>query len=424
MANASVLSELRAQVAAIDRKYAERLPPAPPPPRVDAPEQYFVEEWLHGDEVETPFGQHFETERLYQRHRLHGPVDFGSLADIPPNALGVIADEPVEESPPAKWAFLDTETTGLMGGAGTYAFLVGVGRITPEGFRVRQFFMRQPGEEMSLLWRLAEHLAEFDVLITYNGKAYDEPLLETRYQIFRMASPFGRLTHVDVLFAARRVWKLRFESCRLVALENRLLGVERQGDLPGELIPFVYVEYLRTREAFHLMPIFHHNAMDIVTLACLTAIVPGAFSGDLRHAAEMVAIARWLRRAGELERAVELFRRAVDRGLPDRLLFQTLWDIAALEKRLGRHGAAFAIAQELAGCRNPFRAAAYVEIAKYYERREKNYPPALDAAREALTLADGPAIRRRIARIERRNARAKPPLRDLVARRSSAEPKH
>ncbi|HLJ44663.1 MAG TPA: ribonuclease H-like domain-containing protein [Bryobacteraceae bacterium] len=413
MANVSVLTELRARVAAIDRKFAERLPPAPPPPRVEAPEQYFVQEWLHGDEVETPFGRHFETERLYQRHRRYGSMDISSLAEVPANVLGLIAGEPMEDAPPEKWAFLDTETTGLSGTAGTYAFLVGVGRITPEGFRVRQFFMREPREEMSLLWRLAEHLAEFDVLITYNGKAYDEPLLETRYRIFRMPAPFVRLAHVDVLFAARRLWKLRFESCRLVRLENQILGIERQGDLPGELIPYVYVEYLRTREAFQLMPIFHHNSMDIVTLACLTAIVPGAFQGDLRNGAEMVAVARWLRREGEWERARDLFRRAVDRGLADHLLFRTLWDIAGLEKKLGRHAAAFEVLRELAESRNPFRAAAWIEVAKYYEHREKNYSEALAAAVAALALSDGAGIRRRLARLERRlmrkSAQAKRP---------------
>ena len=128
------------------------------------------------------------------------------------------------------------------------------------------------------------------------------------------------MEHLDLLHGARRLWKLRFESCRLVDLENQVLGVERQGDLPGALIPYVYFEYLRTREAARLLPVFHHNAIDILTLACLTGIVPYAFKdpadAPLRHGAEMAGIARWLREAGETEQALTLFRRAIDAGLP------------------------------------------------------------------------------------------------------------
>ena len=127
-------------------------------------------------------------------------------------------------------------------------------------------------------------------------------------------------------------------------LENQILGVERQGDLPGELIPYVYFEYLRTREIGRLMPIFHHNQVDILTLACLTAIVPLAFhppdQARFSHGAEMAGLARWWRQAEQYENALALFRQAVGRGLPDDLLFRTLWDIACLEKKLGRDAAA------------------------------------------------------------------------------------
>src|SRR6202790_1745636 len=273
MANGNLqdqLAELRRKIARIDRKFAE---PKSPPPVFSAPEppeQYFPERWLHGDEIETAHGRHFETERLWERHRRHGSMSICDLEDLPADLLHPISNGEVEHAHPFKWAFLDTETTGLAGGAGTYAFLIGVGRITAEGFRVRQFFMREFGEEASLLHALTAHLAQFEVLITYNGKTYDQPLLETRYRMQRAKPPFSRLGHLDLLHGARRLWKLRFDSCRLVELENQILGVEREGDLPGELIPYVYFEYLRTREAFKLVPIFHHNAIDILTLACLT----------------------------------------------------------------------------------------------------------------------------------------------------------
>jgi tetratricopeptide (TPR) repeat protein len=306
---------------------------------------------------------------------------------------------------------LDTETTGLAGGAGTYAVLVGVGRIAADGFRVRQFFMRDFDEEASLLSALSAHLAEFDVLVTYNGKTYDQPLLETRYRMARAKPPFATLDHLDLLHGARRLWKLRFDRCRLVDLENQILGVEREGDLPGEMIPYVYFEYLRSGEPLRLMPIFHHNATDILTLACLTAVVPWAFhppdSANFTHGAEMVGLARWWRQAGELENALALFRRGVERGLADELLFRTLWDIAALEKKLGRELAAVAVFTELAESRNPWRACAYEELAKYYEHRERNYGLALEMARSAIDVESSEVRLRRKARLERRLAPGK-----------------
>jgi len=251
------------------------------------------------------------------------------------------------------------------------------------------------------------------VLITYNGRTYDQPLLETRYRMVRQRPPFSSLEHLDLLHGARRLWNLRFDSCRLVELENQILGVERQGDLPGELIPYVYFEYVRTQEIFRLMPVFHHNAIDILTLACLTAIVPRAFTApdeaDLNHGAEMVGLARWWRQAEQHENALALFRRAVKKNLSDDLLFRTLWDIAALEKKLGREHAALPVLTDLASARNPWRAAALVELAKYYERRERNYPLALEITRGALELGPTESLQRRADRLEKRISTPKTP---------------
>ncbi len=264
------------------------------------------------------------------------------------------------------------------------------------------------GEEASLLSALAGHLSEFEVMITYNGITYDQPLLETRFRMVRQRPPFSSLEHLDLLFGARRLWNLRFESCRLVDLENQILGVQREGDLPGELTPYVYFEYLRTRQMLRLMPVFHHNAVDILTLACLTAIVPRAFHAPeqalFSHGAEMAGLARWWRQARQYENALGLFRQAVERGLPDALLFRTLWDIAALEKKLGRYDDALSTLTDLAQSRNPWRAAALTELAKHYEHRERDYTRALQMTRDALTLESTEKLRRRAARLEARLA--------------------
>ncbi|MGB6942367.1 MAG: ribonuclease H-like domain-containing protein [Bryobacteraceae bacterium] len=397
------LAHLRRRIAKIDRKYTRPAAEAPTPkpqPSIPTPE-----DWLQGKEVETAHGVHYETERLYERQRRHGSIGIVDLEDLSHDLLDPISNGQIRGVAPEKWCFLDTETTGLAGGSGTYAFLVGVGRITPQGFRVRQFFMRDFGEEASQLSALAEHLKQFEVMITYNGRTYDQPLLETRFRMVRQRPPFASLEHLDLLFGARRLWNLRFDSCRLVELENQILGVERQGDLPGELIPYVYFEYVRTHEIFRLLPVFHHNAIDILTLACLTAIVPRAFHPDhaeFSHGAEMVGLARWWRQAEQHENALALFRQAIGKNLSDELLFRTLWDIAALEKKLGRERAALPVLTDLAASRNPWRTAALVELAKYYERRERNYPLALEMTRSALELEPSEALERRAARLKKR----------------------
>jgi tetratricopeptide (TPR) repeat protein len=331
--------------------------------------------------------------------------------------LDALGEREIPAAPPERWAFLDTETTGLAGGSGTYAFLIGVGRITPEGFRVRQFFMRDYVEERSQLRALEEHLNEFEVLITYNGRSYDQPLLETRYRMTRQKPPFARLNHLDLLFGSRRLWKLRLESCRLIQLEQQILGFYREGDIAGELIPYLYFEYLRSHEAQRLVPVFHHNALDILTLACLTAIVPVAFRSTdaaslsrvgVRRGEDLAGIARWLRAAGEHEQALELHKRAVDTGLPDRLLFQGLWEIALLEKKLARPQAALQVLTELAGCRNEFQAAALEELAKFYEHQEKSYAVALEFTRQALEHERSAGLLRREERLMRRLAKPRP----------------
>lgn len=400
------LDLLRKRIARINRKYAGKSALAA---KKTATSTRIPSESLPGKEVETPEGRHWEMEKLYARHRRHGSMDISDLNELPGNLLHPISNGRIADAPPATWAFLDTETSGLAGGAGTFAFLIGVGRITPDGFYVRQFFMREHAEEPSLLHALAEHLKQFRILITYNGMSFDQPLLETRFRLVHTRPPFGEMEHLDLLFGARRLWKLRFDSCRLIELENQILGVERQGDLPGEMIPYVYFEYLRTQTADRLIPIFHHNAIDILTLACLTGIVPWAFhspeNARLSHGTELAGLARWCRQAHQDEQALALFRRAVERGLSDDLLFRTLWDIALLEKKLGNETAALAAFVELSACRNAFRVAALEELAKHYEHRQRDHARALEMTLQALEIEDSEPVRRRKLRLERRLAR-------------------
>ena len=404
------LAHLRGKMAAIDRKYG-----TPAPPRPHSAQTHFAEDLISGSVVETPFGKHFETEKLWERHRRHGSVGIADLEHLPHDLLASLSGGTIPSSPPSKWCFLDTETTGLSGGTGTYAFLIGCGSIEPDGFRVRQFFMRDYGEEASQLHALSEYLQRFDVLITYNGKTFDQPLLETRYRMVRKRPPFARMEHLDLLFGARRLWKIRLESCRLVHLENQILGVEREGDLPGELIPYYYFEFVRSQQALKLVPILHHNIVDIVSLACLTAIVPEAFRSPatvpVRHGADLLGLARWLLQAERAVEALAMLRRAIAMGLPDALLFRTMLETGMLEKKLGNEQAAVALFTDLAACPNPCRLRGFEELAKFYEHRERNYAMALEMTRGAQALGGGEEVDRRAARLRARLAKRATPAR-------------
>ncbi len=398
------LAELRARIARAadecDRKYASK-------------QIARAEPDVCGDEVETPLGRHFERQTLYEGNRQHGCADIGALSDLPGDLLDALSGGCISQTHPEEWAFLDTETTGLSGGSGACAFLIGVGKITREGFHVRQFFMREHAEESSLLDAVARYLSGFRVMITYNGRAFDQPLLETRYRLHRKRPPFAGMEHLDLLHGARRLWKLRFESCRLVDLENQVLGFERQGDIPGALIPYIYFEYLQTRQIARLLPVMRHNALDILTLACLTGIVPHAFkdpaSVPLRHGAEMAGIARWLQAAGDLEGARTLLRRAMNTALSDEILFRAMWDLAQLERKLNAEAHAVAVWEDLASARNPFRVRAMEELAKHHEHRTRNRAEALRWTRAARDLEDSPDLARREARLERKLSTARSP---------------
>ena len=330
----------------------------------------------------------------------------GALSEIPSDIFSALGDKAID-APPSRWAFLDTETTGLAGGSGTLAFLVGVGVISARGFDLKQYFVREPAEEASMLASLSNDLAEFDVLVTYNGKSFDVPLLETRYNMNRGKAPFTRLKHVDLLYGARRLWRLKLESCRLQELEKRILGHERVGDVGGAFIPNLYFDYLRNGDAAPLEPILFHNAIDILSLACLTAIIPQAIREPerLKHGEELAGLARWFRNEDRLEEAANLMRLALKKPMRDELVWETLWQLADVERKLGRHDAALTGWTELSTIANPHQEQALERLAMHYERRGKNAALALDFTLAALAIAPTPELEKRRARLDARLSR-------------------
>jgi hypothetical protein len=407
------LAHLRRTVARIDPKFSTPL--LPPRPMV------FGADWPNGEVVETTRGRHFQMDQMFPAIRRHGSYELSDLHDLDPTLLCGISSGEIPRSDARRWAFLDTETTGLAGGSGTCAFLIGLGSIEDEGFRVRQYFLRDFDEEASALEGLRKDLERFDVLVTFNGRTFDQPLLETRYTMNRARHPFSRMEHLDLLHGARRLFKLRLENCRLVNLEQEILGFERQGDVAGELIPHLWFEYLRTRRAGRLAAVFQHNAYDIVSLACLTGIVPEAFRDPFntraRHGTDLLGLARWLAMSDRIEESLALTRRAVDLGLPDQHLFRALFDAGLMEKKLGLETASLATFTDLTLARNPFRVKAYEEIAKYYEHRERNFTMALECVHAARAIEDSPALKARESRLRARTERTAKQLRLAKVRR-------
>jgi hypothetical protein len=411
------LERLRRKITKIDRRYKDGpvAAAAAEEARWRSPlglELTGVESELGGEVIETPLGQCLRTSRTWAFHKRHGNSDISALAEMRGEALGF-------PQPVTRWAFLDTETTGLAGGTGTYCFLIGVGSIAGRDFRVDQFVMRDFSEEPALLHALAEHLARFDVLVTYNGKTFDAPLLETRFRMVRQRPAHARLEHFDVLHSARRLFRLRLDTCRLTEIERTVLGFEREGDLPGHLIPYYYFDYLRRQDVMKLIPILHHNLIDVVTLGCLTALVLAAVgdpeSAPLAHPVDLYSLAAWIGRVGNREQAARLYQRALaaprggPRGLPDPLAARAMLELAALHKAGGDFDSAAALWREVCATCPEGRLEALEELAKYLEHRRRDYAGAIEAARAGLAiapLASLPAWQRRLARLEKRLARA------------------
>ncbi len=291
-------------------------------------------------------------------------------------------------SDPSKWLFLDTETTGLAGGTGTYAFLIGLAWWDAGALQVEQFFMRDFGEEHAILHEVAARIAERPVLVTFNGKAFDWPLLENRFTMTRSIAVPRLAAHLDLLHPARALWKLRLGSVRLVELERQVLdaarlGWHRQDDVLAALIPQHYFDYLRGGPAEPLAAVVRHNQMDLRGLAALVGKIDALLASDEERDAEsldLFGLSRYLQRRGESQRAHSACTQAIDLGLPKEYDQQARRELALLAKRRGEHDKAAALWHELVKDeRNG--AHACEQLAVYYERRRRDLERALEFAK-------------------------------------------
>lgn len=212
--------------------------------------------------------------------------------------------------------FMDTETTGLSGGAGTLAFLTGLGWVENGRFIVEQYFLRDYSEEVHMLARIAERMRGRTHMVTFNGKSFDCPLLESRFTLMRMRGDWRELNQIDLLHPARRVWKLRLERCSLGALEEHVLGVSRDIDIPGAEVPERYFHYLKTHDFAEMTEVIEHNRQDIVTLMLLMGRMAELFRAPLLagYQEDIFSLGRAFERGGNGEKALGCFR-ASSQGL-------------------------------------------------------------------------------------------------------------
>jgi uncharacterized protein YprB with RNaseH-like and TPR domain len=294
---------------------------------------------------------------------------------------------------PSKWLFLDTETTGLAGGTGTYAFLIGLAWWDAGALQVEQLFMRDFSEEYSLLHELAARVAERPVLVTFNGKSFDWPLLDSRFTMTRTI-PTPRLSaHLDLLHPARALWKLRLGSVRLIELERHVLdaprlGWRREDDIASSLIPQYYFDYLRGGAPDPLAGVLRHNQMDLRGLAALfgkinTLLASQHTERDGIDSLDLFGLSRFFERRGDSGRAQVACSQALDLGLPAEFRPRACRELALLAKRSGNHSAAAALWLELVA--DPQDGVlACEQLAIHYERRAKDPVRATEFARLGL----------------------------------------
>jgi uncharacterized protein YprB with RNaseH-like and TPR domain len=394
-------------MSAADRfsRLAALKPPRPLPARpaaIRAPgEEELLGRLLGGSIALNHFGEHLAVRNWFSTPEFSDP----SSATL--ELLSRTRDESLSRKTraalqdPERWLFLDTETTGLAGGTGTYAFLIGLAWWDAGGLQVEQFFMRDFAEEHSLLQELSQRVAERPVLVTFNGKSFDWPLLENRFAMTRCIAAPKLAAHLDLLHPARALWKLRLGSVRLAELERHVLdasrlGWHRENDVSSALIPQFYFDYLRGGPVEPLAGVVRHNQMDLRGLAALFCKINEMLS-EAPHATneieslDLFGLSRFLQRRGEQDRAHSACTQALAIGLPEEIRPKARRELAFMAKRRGEHARAAEIWLEIVG--DPCDGVpACEQLAIYYERHAKDMAQAAQFAKLAIAT-----LRRQLA---------------------------
>jgi uncharacterized protein len=376
-----------------------------------------IDSVVEGAFCHTSLGEVFFTEQIYLPDYHHGisPI----LCAPPFSLISQWAKDPrLADIPLSRFAFLDTETSGLSGGTGTYAFLVGIARFVDGQLVLRQFFMRDPAEEPAMLEAVGQFLAPAQALVTFNGKAFDAPLLTTRYRLHRIPIPYEGYAHLDLLPLARRLWRDRLESRALKYLEQHVLGMRRSSEeVPGYEIPWLYFDYLKSGDASPLVGVFYHNAMDVVAMAALLSHVNGVmenpYGGQVEHGLDFVALGKLFEDLGRWEEAARLFEHGLELNLTESDFGLAVKRLSILQKKRGDFNEALRLWEEAAANGHIY---AHIEMAKYYEHKCRDVKTALQWTRSALEHVENgdlpvymrkhwlEEIQHRLARLERKDS--------------------
>jgi len=371
-----------------------------------------VTETVAPDGVEeiTPLGRHLAIRRIYGPDEYHGNVRLGRFSCTDLERLSALMKGKAPVPHRDSIVFLDTETTGLHGGTGMVPFLVGLGYFSGEDFIVVQYFIRDFDEEPSMLLALGDILQRFKLVVTYNGATFDLPLLEARFTLARLNSPFPEMGHLDLLPPARRLWRNGHGSCRLAALENKIAGFFRGPDVPGAMIPRSYFDFLQGRGASTMNGVLKHNVHDIVSLAALTVCAADRVVSEparLDNPLDLFSLGRIVENTAEWKRALTYYEWALAGGLPDPMQSKARENLAVLCRRSGDHVRSLALCQELMADA-VFSMIAYEGAAIYYERVAGDALRALAVVDRALSrLEDTPGNKRYLASLQARRERLK-----------------
>lgn len=388
-----------------------------------------IETLLNGQVRENRAGEFYEVIHTYPLAALRGSAQLGEWLAIDPSSLSLIGN--LDITLPAdlsRFLFLDTETTGL-GGAGAIVFMVGIAYFTPNNeFEVRQFFLRHPAEEQAMLTTLTDYLVPDTPLVTFNGRSFDVPMVAGRYLLSRLPTSISRLTNLDLLFPARRLWGRRLPSCALSALEADILGIRReQRDVPGALIPLLYQQYVTTGDAREMARVFYHNEQDILSMVALGCILARAFSRPDAPAVpveDRISLARWYENQSMHTESEIAYRLALDEAPDAETRYEALLNFGALLKRLDRRPEAVPLWEDLADLK--LDVVGHEELAKHYEWHVADWEAALHWTESGIRVAESwrPGFRQMqaLATLRHRHARLLRKLAGKSANELSATP--
>jgi len=344
-------------------------------------------------EVETDFGLCYLREQRFPLNYRHGNNTLEGILSCCGSNLALPAREPrLETFDPCRSIFLDIETTGLAGGTGTWAFLIGLGWMENQFFILRQYFLRHPAEEKAILSHFSTEVSAHPMMITFNGKMFDLPLLQTRQLLSGLRQTEPEL-HLDLLHCARTLWRKRLKSRSLRSIEESLLGLRRHGDIPGAEIPAVYFEYLRHNKTERLKTVFHHNALDILSMVTLLERISLLGGGScIEHPAEALSLGQLSITAKRTNEGISYLQKAVE-GNHSALSVEASLELARYYKKEQNWPAAVSIWKKIIEneAANPI---ALIELAKYYEHRCRDYCTALKLSKRALDMSAAFCFRR------------------------------